>query len=278
MHTEKVRMQITIVGIDCATKAKKMGLALASFSRGRTAVIAPPELGSNDPSSADVVAGWIREHAGRPTLLALDAPLGWPASLAPAIAHHHAGAEIPHESNLLFRRETDRFVKREVKQQSLDVGADRIARTAHATLSLLAELRRRLNQPIPLAWDPKISGLTAIEVYPAATLKAHGITYEVDSETTREQLRDELGNRIAMPSDTNLMRRSRDALDAVVCVLAAHDFLMGQALRPYDEELAKKEGWIWVRDPAVPRGPEANCLEAETADRKRARDPWENVA
>ena len=40
-----------------------------------------------------------------------------------------------------------------------------------------------------------------------------------------------------------------DALDAGLCVLAAVDFLLGRAMKPQDEEMAEKEGWIWVRRP-----------------------------
>ena len=38
-----------------------------------------------------------------------------------------------------------------------------------------------------------------------------------------------------------------DALDAVVCLLAAMDFLGGYALPPDDRDRAEREGWIWVR-------------------------------
>jgi len=40
-------------------------------------------------------------------------------------------------------------------------------------------------------------------------------------------------------------------LDGVVCLLAAKDFLLGEAMRPIDRDLAEFEGWIWTRDPAL---------------------------
>ncbi len=47
------------------------------------------------------------------------------------------------------------------------------------------------------------------------------------------------------------MRESDNVLDAVVCVLAAADFVNNRAISPeeagIDPELAKKEGWIWVK-------------------------------
>jgi len=45
------------------------------------------------------------------------------------------------------------------------------------------------------------------------------------------------------------MEQSADALDAAVCLLAARDFLMGEAMAPENESLARLEGWIWARRP-----------------------------
>ena len=43
-----------------------------------------------------------------------------------------------------------------------------------------------------------------------------------------------------------------DVLDAIVCVLAGQDFLTNKAQPPAAESLdvARKEGWIWVRGPS----------------------------
>lgn len=40
-----------------------------------------------------------------------------------------------------------------------------------------------------------------------------------------------------------------DGLDAVVCVLAAADFVRGDASQPPNIDVARREGWIWCRDP-----------------------------
>jgi hypothetical protein len=47
------------------------------------------------------------------------------------------------------------------------------------------------------------------------------------------------------------MEASADVLDAVVCMLAARDFLVGEAMPPVDRNLAEIEGWIWTRDPGL---------------------------
>ena len=240
-------MQATIIGIDCATQERNIGLALATYAHGHAAVV-QTEVGSKRNPAGGIVTEWVRQREG-PILLALDAPLGWPAALGPALSRLRAGAELPEEANNLFRRETDRFVKRKIDQQPLDVGADRIARTADAALGMLSELRQRLETSIPLAWTPTIRGVSAIEVYPAATLKAHGIVIKGKDDAAIQQRWDELGKRIELPFDTKPVGLSLHALDAVTCVLAGHDFLNRQALRPEKPALAEQEGWIWVRDP-----------------------------
>ena len=143
--------------------------------------------------AGSVLQHLVKSCAGaEPTILALDAPLGWPAALGPALVAHTAGSRIPAEANTLFRRRTDAYVKENLDRQSLDVGADRIARTAHSALRLLNDVAERLSKHIPLAWEPQISGLAAIEVYPAATLAAYAIPARAykdsDSEPARKAI------------------------------------------------------------------------------------------
>ena len=45
--------------------------------------------------------------------------------------------------------------------------------------------------------------------------------------------------------------RSDHLLDAGVCTLAAADFVSGEVIAPVDLRRAKREGWIWVREPGV---------------------------
>ena len=244
-----------VIGIDCATDPKKVGIALADCDESKCALVAV-ELGESQELLARKIASWLPSSS--PALLALDAPLGWPASLGPALVQHTAGEPVGQNPNLLFRRGTDRFVKEEIGKQSLDVGADRIARTAVSALRLLADIRKLTGHPIPLAWSPQIpSGPAAIEVYPAATLTAHGLRasgYKTprDEEQRAEILRG-LGERMEIQSDLrDLPRSNADALDAVVCVLAGCDFIRGHALSPPDLDEAKREGWIWVAGMARP--------------------------
>jgi hypothetical protein len=74
---------------------------------------------------------------------------------------HRAGAAIAISPDAMFRRATDLFIQRELKKTPLDVGADRIARTAYSVLRLLTDLRTKLAAPIPLAWTWAVSGIAS---------------------------------------------------------------------------------------------------------------------
>jgi hypothetical protein len=243
-------MRRAIIGIDCAVDPRRVGLALG-WPDGEGLQIAEVATGSRDRPPLATILDWLPEES--PTLLALDAPLGWPASLGEALSGHQAGEAIGEHPNALFRRETDRFVKQRIGKQPLDVGADRIARTAHAALDLLRQLREETGTAIPLAWDPNDEHrLSAVEVYPAATLTVYGIQAtgykRKDQTAARAALVEELERHLTLPEDRAILAGNPDVVDAVVCVLAGRDFLSGHTLRPADMGLARKEGWIWVRE------------------------------
>jgi len=137
--------------------------------------------------------------------------------------------------------------KREILQRlnkkPLEVGANLIARTAHAALDLLHKLRQETKLSIPLAWEPlNVTETCAIEVYPAATLKA----MDADHKSALRAIRKDSSLSINV-AEENL--ESRHCMDAVLCVLAGMDFLSGKCKPPTEseKEIAEKEGWIWVR-------------------------------
>lgn len=98
-------MSTTIIGIDCATQDKKMGLAVGIIN-GDQMVVRTVALGSEVEPLAETIHGWIEP----PTLLAIDAPLGWPVPLSRALVEHRAGQPIAAARDAMFRRETDREV------------------------------------------------------------------------------------------------------------------------------------------------------------------------
>lgn len=248
-------MTITIVGIDCAVNPAKVGLALGTYTSGRT-VVDDVLLGSMAARPEDTIAHWLDRRKGA-ALLALDAPLGWPVPMGDRLAHHRAGERFDCAAHDLFRRTTDVFVKQRIGKQSLDVGADRIARTAWSALELLHALRVRLSAAIPLAWNSEVEDVSAIEVYPAATLAAVGISAKQYKDKTpagadaRERVISAVAEQIGITSAIPKIDVSSDGVDAAICVLAAHHFLTNQALLPPDDVPVQREGWIWVREREV---------------------------
>ena len=241
-------MKTCIIGIDCATDTKKVGLARGFLADGALIIDRLTKPATNQ-SVCDLVVDWLDPNT--PTLLALDAPLGWPEPIGQQLNAHFAGEAILVDPNLMFRRETDRFIKRETGKQSLDVGADRIARTALAALKYLDQISREIDREIPLAWRADLdSSLSAIEVYPAATLKQSGFRSEgykkPEHRTERKEIFDSLCRNAKFETETSVVIDDDDVLDAAVCVLAGCHFLMNQCMAPAYIELARKEGWIWV--------------------------------
>jgi hypothetical protein len=244
-------MRTRLVGIDHVTQDGKIGVAYGDFSDGQLAIVEGFSC-AKEKTAAEAISSWLRETQA-PTLIAIDAPLGWPQPLSRALIDHRAGREVKAEPNDMFRRATDRFIKQRTRKTPLDVGADRIARTAHAALCLLKDLRRELNTEIPLAWEwPLVPEFSVIEVYPAATLFAHGLRSTGYKKPVYEIKRNEIVQKLSdiayIPFDVSRkLLANGDVLDAAVCLLAARDFLSGEAMQPADRALAEIEGWIWVR-------------------------------
>jgi predicted nuclease with RNAse H fold len=246
----------TIIGIDAATEAKKLGLARGRVEGDRL-VVSEVVLGSEVGSVTDTIASWVAAD----TLIAIDAPLGWPLPLGQALREHRAGVVIEANAHDLFRRVTDRFVHETLRKPPLEVGADRIARTAHMALRRLSELRRATRLDIPLAWAPGVQGVACIEVYPAATLKARGIDpsgckgKKDGTAAHRRRVLEAVRDELHLGFEDGRLVGSDDRLDAVLCVLAGVDFLRGQCIAPDDcqRERAEVEGWIWFRDPNTAR-------------------------
>lgn len=242
-------IRTTIIGIDCAVDEKNVGIAVGDWSPNGFDLNCLPSREEVRPLSHFICSYIVRSAR---VLLAFDAPLGWPSNMGQVLAQHRAGMPIVPAANLFFRRGTDPFVKSCFGKQPLDVGVDRIARTARAALELLDEIRKKSGLEIPLAWDPVYEQpVLAIEVYPAGTLIAHGLPSSgykrKDQIEVRRHIIDGLNQRIHFAVDQRHAENHSDVLDAIVCVLAGIDFLTGKALSPDDLTQAEKEGWIWIK-------------------------------
>ncbi|MTK06667.1 MAG: DUF429 domain-containing protein [Hungatella sp.] len=113
---------IKIIGVDCSAE---VGLAMGEYHNSGISLF-ETKFGSDGNSIAEIIVDWIQTDDK--VVLAIDAPLGWPEDLGNSLSSHLVGQTLSVESNLLFRRETERFIKKTLGKQPLDVGADRIAR------------------------------------------------------------------------------------------------------------------------------------------------------
>lgn len=161
-----------VVGVDCAIEEERTGIACGRIGEDGTLEITRVTLGTAGESATATIAGFI-DRADR-YVVALDAPLGWPMGLGPTLTTHRAGERVAAPADHVFRRETERFVHYELGKTPPEVGADRIARTAHAALELLEAVRKRSKKPLPLGERPGAESC-AIEVLPQATLLSRGI-------------------------------------------------------------------------------------------------------
>jgi predicted nuclease with RNAse H fold len=243
--------EVLVIGLDAASSWSKFGYAVGRYDGCRVLLSEAGLIGEGAGANSldNVIAPRLRE--AETALVAVDAPLGWPAPMAEELRDHRAGQPFAVGKDAMFQRATDRFVHRTIGKKPLEIGADKIARAAHSALATLQQLRNITGKPIPLAWDPAFSGVAAIEVYPGSTLKAHGLPdsgyKRRDQVDVRRQIATALGNAIVgieERTDGNI-----DAFDACLCLLAAKDFLDGRASPPPDLDIAQREGWIWVKKP-----------------------------
>lgn len=261
------RSATIVIGVDCATETKKVGIAVATAFREtlRVEELFPTVQRSRATNVAGLVAGRVREarNAGTPVLLALDAPLGWPEAMHREFAGHAAGRPLATGRRRMFSRYTDRFVYRQTGKNPLDVGANLIAKTAHWTLELLEQVREATGEEIPLAWiQGSVRDVVAIEVYPALALlalarelddkdrKAYGAGYKQSGDggrIARQNIWDRLKSvPVRLPS-ANAPETDHE-IDAVLCVQMAHEFLRCKCATPPErspQDVVRREGWIW---------------------------------
>jgi len=245
-----------LVGVDCACNPRDVGLAAGwMHDDGRLTV----DAARGARTEAEIVEWMADAVAEQPTacLVGLDAPLGWPAALGDALASHTAGWPIEASANQLARRATDDRVAAAVGKRPLDVGADRIARTAHAALTLLERVRAATAAAIELAWTPGTPprGIEALEVYPGGTLAARrlatrGYKRGDGAADARAALLDSLAAEWDLPAALQpALVASDHVFDAALCLLSLGDYARNDVLVPDDPERARREGWIWVKRP-----------------------------
>ncbi len=242
-----------IVGLDAASQLKNFGFALGRCKAGKVKILAADLL----VDGVSVFHDCISDHVGKnePILVAIDAPLGWPAPLSEMLKTHAAGKVVAHKKDALFRRQTDEVVRGITRKAPMEVGADKIARATHSALEVLHHLRLATGRALPMLWTSHGETGGVIEVYPGAMLKAMGISATKYKEPHQVEAREQIATSLhaIAPRLGKYVLKKADVFDACLCLIAASDFLAGRCRAPTAAErpLAEKEGWIWVRTPGA---------------------------
>jgi predicted RNase H-like nuclease len=254
-NTCLMQANITLIGLDAAVQDGDFGYAIGEFNGADKPVKIRGAGSLRDVNSAlkSIVSAI---DAANKVLIAVDAPLGWPTRLRDALDKHVAGTLVSQHADDIFRRQTDKLVQKVVGNRSFDVGADRIARTAHRALRFIQSLREMSAQSIDLAWSNSWAEKCAlIEVYPAATLRSRRLPHRKYKNQEYREARTAIadGLKRLVPELDNYVSAQADIFDACLCLLAARDFLCDEAMRPTADmvETAALEGWIWVRKPSL---------------------------
>lgn len=269
---------VTIIGVDCASRLANVGITkgVYSFTNQRLTIEEVKHASKFEgltgkkrlPELASIISSWSTPH---PTVLALDAPLGWPHLMGERLKDLKAGGEklsdIENDDHF-FSRYTDRYVRdyvdghfkhgvnRRINSKPLAIGSDKIAIPALGSLQLLSKIRDE-GIDVTLGWgENNLDGCRVVEVYPKATLLSQSIQserYKKASDTVRANIFDRLlecyGNDLS-PVAGEIRQKCSEidrCLDSFICSLTAIDYLKGRCKGPSSDkaELAYTEGWIW---------------------------------
>lgn len=277
-----------IIGIDCAADPENIAVASATKAGTRLTIdrvflgersadgTRPDRLGRLATKVSDLIPTEM------PTLLALDAPLGWPVAMRRVLADGGAGPVpgIPEDASLFFRRCTDRFVACATGKTPQSVGASWVASLMHTALRLISLIAEECGEGTSmggtaLTQDNLFSeNVHFIEVYPAlagplflgsqSSWKEVGEklkeTKEGEWDLAEEDLRKHLRIDFALDDDAETgEERFRDhGLDAILCAWVGFRFLQGECVSPpstgtrINAKDRAREGWIWF-DRDTPR-------------------------
>ncbi|MHA7282052.1 DUF429 domain-containing protein [Arthrobacter sp. TMS2-4] len=231
-------------GVDLAAESKGTALAVIDWSRPTTTV--DVTLGVPDAAIAGVAPDVDR--------LGIDCAFGWPDEFVSFITRHAEGLRVDGsaEEGMAWRRRlsyraTDRVTRDITGRWPLSVATDRLGLTAMHCAVLLDAIGDALGTPVD-----RSGGGTAVEVYPAATLRGWG--FDTRGYKTDGGMREALLGRILArapwfdlrPTTRQLLISSDDAFDAVIAALAARAHALGRT-HPVPREFreqARREGWI----------------------------------
>jgi predicted nuclease with RNAse H fold len=236
---------VRTLGIDLSANPAKTGACLIDWDAG---TVTPMDRPATDTQLVEAIAA--------ADMTGIDIPLGWPDAFVDAISAHHRGdpwrpsaTQPPADREPLRFRVTD-LATRSRGAQPLSVSTDRIGVAAMRGARLQNLLREA-------GVDIDRSGTTGklAEVYPAAALRAWGLTHSGYKGRPNASVCEDLAGDLARACgplgnavDESLVGCDDDALDAVVCGIVARAVLRGQSTAPpaHHLEMARREGWIHV--------------------------------
>jgi len=244
---------VLTVGVDLAAEAKRTAVAVVEWDAGQAMVI---RVGSGADDNV------ILDSMANADKVGLDCPLGWPEDFVAFISRHHRRAPVPVPPGYpaggwkrrLTLRVTDEVVRNEMGLTPLSVSADLIGHVALRCACLLAEAGRR-----GLDIDRTGDGLI-VEAYPAASLRAWGLTHKRYKKPGTGQALDDLVDILRdtpwlhLGAAETTCRESHDAFDAVIAALTARAAARGLTRRPQTQAeatAASTEGWIAFPLPAT---------------------------
>jgi hypothetical protein len=236
---------VPVIGVDWSANRLHVGLARGRVLQGSS--IVTEVAGGRDCNPLATIPEWMMQAPRG--VLAIDAPLGWPAPMGDVLQQHVAGKGWGPHTDDVFSRVTERFVMARTGKKPLEVGAQLIARTAYTALNFLEQLRERTGRELPLLWNPDATEeWGVIEVYPAATLKKRGLLKSGygKTEESRGHCLQSLADHVRLEVPESAICLSGHRLDAVIATIAAADFVAGRCEGPVDADLAQREGWIWI--------------------------------
>ena len=241
-------------GVDLAAEAKRTAVAVVEWNAGQATLISVCR-GADDDVILNAMA--------KADKVGIDCPLGWPHDFVAFISSHHRHATVPVPPDYpadgwkrrLTLRMTDEVVRNEMGLTPLSVSADLIGHVALRCACLLAEAGRR-GQDISRAGDGLI-----VEAYPAASLRAWGLTHKRYKKPGGGLALDDLVDNVmrAAPwlhlgAAESACRESHDSFDAVIAALTARAAARGLTRRPQtgaEAAAASTEGWIAFPLPAT---------------------------
>jgi hypothetical protein len=244
---------VLTVGVDLAAGAKATAVALVEWGAGH-ATVTSVHRGAGDDVILDALGG-----AGK---AGIDCPLGWPDDFIAFISgHQHGPVAVPPEypadgwKRRLTMRLTDQVVRAETGLTPLSVSADLLGHVALRCACLLAEASRR-----GLVIDRTGAGVLT-EVYPAASLKAWGLTHGGYKRRGSGQALGEMVDKLMSDAPwlhlglaEDACRGSHDAFDAVIAALTARAAALGLTRGPRtpdEASAAATEGWTAFPLPAT---------------------------